>query len=105
HDPPGDGPTLGRGFFELIPDLEAVCALVGKKNISFDLFPTPVKHYFDHVAWFDRRLRIYKRKLRGGNEAFALASDIDNDFFIRNAENATVEDLEIVGCEMAAVFD
>ena len=80
-----------------------MCAFVRKKNISFDLLAAPVKHYFDDVARFDRRLRIYEGKLRGGNEAFALASDIDNYFLIGNAENSAVQDLAIVGREMATV--
>ncbi len=97
------GRALGRRFFELVPNLDAMSPLIGKQDVAFDRFAGAIEHDFDHVTGLHGGRAVHQRELGSGDKPLCFATDIYNDFFIRHAEHVSVKNLALVSGELAIV--
>src|SRR3954447_3703402 len=80
-----------------------MCFLMGKEDVSFDLIARSVEHHFDGISSTYGRHTVHLRELGSGHKPFDLATDVDDDFLLRNLQDMALKYLPITRRELVAV--
>ena len=105
-DTPRHSAALGSGFFERFPSVAPVCTFIGKQNVAFGLRAIAVDDHLKNVTHFDIGFAVDQMKLRSGNQAFTLAAYVNDNFFLRDAEDVPVKDLTFARrAELAVIVE